>query len=117
MRARSVCVGSDVERWSDRFRLQDLQQRQLFDEASLATREFPPELSEMTERQFNRRRKLVGLKTKLEGGGAASNPASLSEMFKQLEKVEAASSADDVHTFFVGDCCCCFARCTILTLH
>jgi hypothetical protein len=49
----------DVDRWSDRFRLQDASRRkQLFDEGSLSLRDFPPELGEMADRHTKRRRRL-----------------------------------------------------------
>eukprot|EP00455_Lapot_gusevi_P003299 TRINITY_DN11357_c0_g1_i1.p1 TRINITY_DN11357_c0_g1~~TRINITY_DN11357_c0_g1_i1.p1 ORF type:complete len:260 (-),score=63.47 TRINITY_DN11357_c0_g1_i1:247-1026(-) len=49
----------DVDRYRDRYDLLDQQRRQLFDESSLAIREFPPELSQMADIQTRRRRKII----------------------------------------------------------
>ena len=55
----AAAISAEVDRWSDRFRLQDASRRkQLFDEGSLALRDFPPELGEMADRQTKRRKRL-----------------------------------------------------------
>jgi hypothetical protein len=105
--AETARSSGDVDRWSDRFRLvESYSQRRLFDEGSLARRDFPPELGEMVDRTAKRRRHMIEMKQKLGRGTGASGasaaagvkaePATLEERMRALERNEERGLGDDV---------------------
>ena len=110
----------DVDRWSDRFRLvESYSQRRLFDEGSLARRDFPPELGEMVDRTAKRRRHMIEMKQKLGRGtgatgasaasGVKAEPASLEERMRALERNEERGLGDDVRALLLE-----YRRCFLL---